>query len=509
MTILDLEVSRHFFASVAEEMGAALMRASFSPNIKERRDFSCAVFDAAGRMVAQAAHIPVHLGSTPMSVRAALDAFEFVPGMTVALNDPYCGGTHLPDVTLVTGVFDAHQVLRFLVANRAHHADVGGITPGSMPLSAHIDDEGFRFGPTVLNDAFVRQFCDASRTPDERAGDLQAQLASNHRGVERLAQALESTLHADRTDALLAHSEMMMRQVLREIPDGRYTFSDVMDSDGMGTNDIPISVTVTVEGETIMVDFSDAPDQVRGPVNVPRAVTASAVYFAVRCLAPEDMPSNDGFMRCVDVVTRPGSVLDAAWPAPVAIGNVETSQRVADVVFGALAQALPHHVCAASQGTMNNTLIGGIDPRTGAPFSYYETIAGGMGAGEGVAGASALHSHMTNTLNTPVEALEHAYPFRVVRYAVRRHTGGRGTFRGGDGVERVYRCPAGLTVTLMTERRTSAPYGLAGGAPGARGSNILVRDGVRTELPDKVTFVTQEGDDVIVQTPGGGGFGQP
>ncbi len=508
MTDIRIEIARHFFASVAEEMGAALMRAAFSPNIKERRDYSCAVFDATGQMVAQAAHIPVHLGSTPMSVRAALDAFEFVPGLEVALNDPYAGGTHLPDVTLVSGVFDELGELRFLVANRAHHADVGGISPGSMPLSKHIDEEGIRFGPTKLTDDFIEEFCAASRTPDERRGDLAAQRAANRRGASRLAEALRDNKHVDMTDSLIDYSERMMRAVISRIPDGRYGFADVLDSDGRGALKIPVTVSITVEKDQIIVDFLDAVDQVHGPVNVPRAVTVSAVYFAVRCLGPAEMPSNAGYMRCIDIRTRPGSFLDAVWPAPVAIGNVETSQRVADVVFGALALACPSEISAASQGTMNNILIGGHDPRHDQPFAYYETIGGGMGAGPTHDGASGVHSHMTNTLNTPIEALEHAYPFRVSQYAIRRGSGGAGRNTGGDGVIRTYEFSHPMTVTLMTERRSSRPYGLQGGEPGKAGQNQLIRDGNTTELPDKVTLEVCSGDVIRLLTPGGGGFGQ-
>ncbi len=508
MTDIRIEIARHFFASVAEEMGASLMRAAFSPNIKERRDYSCAVFDAQGQMVAQAAHIPVHLGSTPMSVRAALDAFTFVPGLEVVLNDPYAGGTHLPDVTLVSGVFDELGELRFLVANRAHHADVGGISPGSMPLSKHIDEEGIRFGPTRLDDDFVDRFCAASRTPDERRGDLAAQRAANRRGAIRLAEALAANKHVGMLDALIDYSERMMRAVISRMPKGRYDFADALDSDGQGTFDIPLRVSVTVEDDHMVVDFMDAVDQVQGPVNVPAAVTASAVYFAVRCLAPSEMPSNAGYMRCIDIRTRSGSFLDAIWPAPVAIGNVETSQRVADVMFGALALACPDKVSAASQGTMNNILIGGQDPRHGKPFAYYETIGGGMGAGPDHDGASGVHSHMTNTLNTPIEALEHAYPFRINRYAIRRSSGGAGTYRGGDGVVRAYEFDHEVTVTLMTERRASRPYGLDGGEAGKAGRNLLIREGITTELPDKITMETRPGDVIQIHTPGGGGFGQ-
>lgn len=522
MNAIELEIYRHLFASIAEEMGATLMRAAFSPNIKERRDYSCAIFDAAGEMVAQAAHIPVHLGSTPLSVQAAIHAIDMRSGDHVVLNDPFAGGTHLPDITLVSPVFDDAGQVCFYVANRAHHADVGGIAPGSLPLSTSIDDEGIRLGPTLWSDLVEDEIARASRTPEERRGDLRAQIAANRRGQVRLGEHLArrgaTLLGASR--ALQDYSERFMRRILADMPDGAWEFEDFLDDDGQGNGPLRVHCRLEIQGDEAVVDFSDSSPQTVGPLNVPRAVTLSAVLYVFRCLAPAELPSNGGYMRCVHLVTRPGTLVDAEYPAAVAAGNVETSQRITDVMIGALARALPGRLPAASCGSMNNVLIGGIDRRAASPgepgraFAYYETIAGGSGAGRdadgrGFAGASAVQTHMTNTLNTPVEALEHAYPFRIGEYRVRRGSGGRGEFSGGDGVVRSYEFTAPATVTLMTERRQRAPWGMEGGASGAPGENLLVRDGQTTPLAAKCTFEVDAGDIVVIKTPGGGGFGHP
>jgi N-methylhydantoinase B len=506
---IDLEIFRHVYTSIAEEMGATLMRSAFSPNIKERRDYSCAVFDADGGMIAQAAHIPVHLGSTPMSVRAALDAFgELGPDDHIILNDPYAGGTHLPDITLVSPVHDSDGVLRFIVANRAHHADVGGMTPGSLPLSKTIDDEGVRLPPTRWSDEVREAIAGESRTPDERRGDLRAQFAANLRGRRRLQEWLGRAGFQEAALDLQNYSERFMRSILADAPDGSWRFVDYMDDDGHGTEDIRIECELTLRGDGAIVDFDGTDSQVTGPINVPRSVTVSAVLYAFRCLAPPELPSNAGYMRCVDVRAPRGTLVNAEYPAAVAVGNVETSQRIADVVFGALSRALPDRVPAASCGSMNNVTMGGEDPRTGRPFAYYETLAGGAGAGPTWHGASAVHTHMTNTLNTPVEALEHAYPFRVVEYAVRRGSGGGGRFVGGDGVVRSYQFDSPATVTLMTERRRRRPWGLAGGGDAKAGRNVRVRDGEEEVLPPKTTFEVRPGDVIRIETPGGGGFGE-
>ncbi|AWV88305.1 hydantoinase B/oxoprolinase family protein [Bradymonas sediminis] len=522
MNAIELEIFRHLFASIAEEMGATLMRSAYSPNIKERRDFSCAIFDAAGEMVAQAAHIPVHLGSTPLSVRAAIDAIKMTPKMHVVLNDPFAGGTHLPDITMVSPVFDAAGEVRFYVANRAHHADVGGISPGSLGLSKSIDEEGIRISPTAWSEALEDEIAAASRTPQERRGDLRAQIAANRRGRQRLQEQLarqpEKVLAA--CADLQDYSERFMRRIIAQMPDGQWEFEDFLDDDGMGNGPLKIRCTLTISGDAASVDFRGTDAQTAGPLNVPRAVTLSAVLYVFRCLAPPELPSNGGYMRCVKLMTEPGSLVDAQYPAAVAAGNVETSQRITDVVIGAFSKAIPGQVPAASCGSMNNILIGGADPRRvaggsaiDADFAYYETIGGGSGAcpgvdGQGYAGESAVQTHMTNTLNTPVEALEHAYPFRVAEYRVRRGSGGQGAFRGGDGVVRAYEFDAPATVTLMTERRDRAPWGLEGGEDAKVGENLLVRDGVTRQLPNKCTVEVQAGDRVIIKTPGGAGAGR-
>ncbi len=512
MNAIELEIFRHLFASIAEEMGVALMRSAFSPNIKERRDFSCAIFDASGEMVAQAAHIPVHLGSTPLSVRAAIDAVDMGPGDHVVLNDPYAGGTHLPDITVVSPVFDASGAVRFYVANRAHHADVGGITPGSLPLSRHIDEEGVRLAPTPWSRELEDHIASESRTPQERRGDLRAQIAANLRGRQRLVEQLERRGEEvyRASQALQDYSARFMRRIIGEFPDGEWRFEDVLDDDGQGNGPLTIRCRLAIDGEHAVVDFTGTDAQTDGPVNVPRAVTLSAVLYVFRCLAPPELPSNGGYMRCVEVVTEPQTLVDARYPAPVAVGNVETSQRITDTVIGAFAQAMPGRMPAASCGSMNNVMIGGMDPRGPAPqpFAYYETIAGGSGAGRDFDGASAVHTHMTNTLNTPVEALEHAYPFRVAAYRVRRGSGGDGLHHGGDGVVRVYAFDSPATVTLMTERRDHAPWGLAGGDDAQKGQNVLVRDGEETRLANKCTVEVRPGDTIIMKTPGGGGYGK-
>ncbi len=515
---IGLEVFRHLFAAIAEEMGQRLMRSAYSPNIKERRDFSCALFDAQGDMIAHAAHIPVHLGSAPLSVQACLAAFDSIgDGDRFILNDPFAGGTHLPDITVVAAcVLDGR---RFFVASRAHHADVGGKTAGSLPIGTHIDDEGYRLGPTRVSDGVLDAICRASRTPAERRGDLLAQLAAVRCGVDRLRELCRR--HGPDTvagfgDALQHYTERCIRGVIAAIADGTYRFEDVLDDDGCGRRDIALRCTLHIEGEEAAVDLSASDDQVAGPVNAVRAIAVSAVMYVLRCLGPGDLPSNSGVLRPVRIVTRPGSIVDARYPAAVAGGNVETSQRIVDVVLGALAQAMPDRIPAASCGSMNNLLIGGLVP---ASFAYYETIAGGAGAGPDGDGASAIHTHMTNTLNTPVEALEHAYPFRVERYAMRDRSGGApgrepqpgraGRHRGGDGVVRSYVIEAPAEVTLLTERRRHGPYGLQGGEPGATGRNMLTTpEGAARELPAKCSLRVEPGTRLTVETPGGGGWGR-
>jgi N-methylhydantoinase B len=525
---IALEIFKNLFISVAEEMGVTLGRTAYSPNIKERRDFSCACFVGDGQMIAQAAHIPVHLGAMPASVRAALEAFDtWAPGDLVVLNDPYLGGTHLPDITMVSPVFvDGMEDPPFFVTSRAHHADVGGMSPGSMPLASEIYQEGLIIPPVKLVEAgeAVRAVLDIIlrnvRTPVERRGDLAAQMAAHRVGERRLQEivdryGLEETLRFGR--GLLAYAERLTRAAIHRIPEGVYTFVDEMDDDGnpdaQPADTAPggpqIRVAVTVAGGEMTADFAGSSPAVVGPLNAVRAITESATWYVARCVAGADIPANSGAFAPVRVLVPRGSILDAEPPHAVAGGNVETSQRIVDVVLGALAQALPDRIPAASLGTMNNLTIGGLDPERGAPFAYYETVGGGAGAGPDSDGLSGVHVHMTNTLNTPVEALEYACPFRVRRYALRPGSGGRGVHRGGDGLIREieFLCPA--AVTILSERRRTAPYGLDGGEPGARGRNVLIRDGEEQDLPGKVQFRARQGDVLSMRTPGGGGWGAP
>ena len=513
-----LEVFKNRFASISEEMGVTLMRTAFSPNIKERRDFSCAVFDAAGDMIAQAAHIPVHLGSMPLSVKTAIKSIRWKAGDMVILNDPFKGGTHLPDITLVAPVFADTDEPCFYVANRAHHADVGGMSSGSMPLSTSIFQEGVIIPPLrivregVVDRNLMAFFLNNVRTPAEREGDFSAQIMANVTGVRRTrdlirANTLETV--AFYAESLMAYAERMIRHTIRDLPDGRYEFEDFMEDDGFSRKDIRIHVALTIAGDEAVLDFSGSDDQVPGSINAVHAITLSAVLYAFRSLVPKDIPTNAGCLRPVRVLTRKGSVVDARFPAAVAGGNVETSQRLVDVVLGALSRARPEAIPAASQGTMNNITIGGVDPETGEAFAYYETLGGGTGATAVTDGENAVHSHMTNTLNTPVEALEYSYPFLVSEYSIRRGTGGRGRRNGGDGLTREIRLLADAEITVLSERRARGPYGLYGGLPGKKGKNTIIRDGVAEERPGKFSCPLKKGDRIRIETPGGGGYGEP
>lgn len=513
-----LALYQGFFASVAEDMGTTLMRTAHSPNIKERLDHSCAVFDAGQRLVAQAAHIPVHLGSMPQAVAAAAARGPFTPGDVILVNDPYQGGTHLPDITLVSPVFlGRERAPRFYVASRAHHADVGGAAPGSMPLGREVYEEGFRAPPVFLErggrvqDDVLALLLANVRTPEERRADLRAQLGAQRTGIQRLRALAERLGAADLERAALAlmdHAERCVRDALRAMPPGTHRFDDLLDDDGLGTKDIRIRATVTIGRGRIRVDFSGSSPQVAGPVNAVAAVAHAASYYAVRCVLGGDFPVNAGAFRPIEVIAPEGSVVNARPPAAVAAGNVETSQRIVDAVLGALAKAVPDRVPAASSGTMNNLLIGGIDPRTGARFSYYETLGGGHGAGPGWDGERAMQAHMTNTRNTPVEALEHAYPVLVHATRIRRGSGGRGHWKGGEGIERELELLAPARVTVISERRARGPYGLRGGKPGAPGRN-RVRAPARPEkrLAAKVVVDLPQGTVLTIASPGGGGFG--
>jgi N-methylhydantoinase B/oxoprolinase/acetone carboxylase alpha subunit len=515
---VEFEIFRSLFVSIAEEMGVTLSRTGFSPNIKERLDYSCAIYDARGETIAQGDHMPVHLGAMPLSVRAAIDAGPMGRGDMVVLNDPFRGGTHLPDITLVAPVFagrDRHPA--YYVASRAHHSDVGGMSPGSMPLAQEIYQEGLILPPVkllaggrVVSDVLQLILANV-RTPDEREGDLTAQVAANRVGELRLHDAVRryGRARVDRYAAeAQAYTERILRHTIAGLPDGEYRFEDALDDDGFSEEPVPIRVTVTITGDRAVVDFSGSGPQTRGGVNANFAITLSATLYVFRCLVTEDVLYNAGIARAVEVRAPEGSIVNARRPAAVAAGNVEASQRITDVVLGALAAACPDLIPAASQGTMNNVTLGGTHPVSGRPFAYYETLGGGMGGRPGLAGISAVHTHMSNTRNTPIEAIEHDLPVRIRRYAVRAASGGAGAFAGGDGLVREYEVLADTSVTILSERRRSRPYGLRGGKPGASGVNTLVRaDGREEPLPGKVRIHLAAGERLRIETPGGGGYG--
>ena len=588
---VELEIFKSLYHSIAEEMGATLRRTAFSPNIKERRDYSCAVFDGDGEVIAMGDHMPVHLGSMPMSVRAAIAASEFTggmqPGDVVMLNDPFRGGTHLPDITLVAPVYvdgaskargrvarghtsrDARglrgqTIPDFYVASRAHHADVGGAYPGSMGLCREIYQEGVRIPPVKLMSAGKMQLdllallLNNVRTPEEREGDLSAQLAACHTGAERLREVcarygVEKAKGAARE--LLEYSEELMRAFLGRVPAGEYRAEDFLDGDGISDKPVRIAVEVklhqlsvrgkkrqqdaaaTAGGDAgatlpagrerrregmrthmVTVDFTGSDPQVEGSVNAVEAITYSACFYVFRCLLADDVPATAGLMRPIQVIATEGTIVNALPPAAVAGGNVETSQRIVDVLMRALAQAIPERIPAAASGTMNNLTIGGSDlrngdlregnPRTGQPFAYYETIAGGMGARPSEPGVSGVHTHMTNSLNTPAEALEYAYPLRVRRYSLRTGSGGDGKHRGGDGIVREIEVLTDCSVTLLADRRTRGPWGLAGGGDGAPGTaSVIRRDGSVEEMPGKFSTQLGAGERIRIESPGGGGWG--
>ena len=550
---IELEVFKNLYHSIAEEMGAALRRTSFSPNIKERRDYSCAVFDSNGQVLAMGDHMPVHLGSMPMSVAAAIEHCQMEKGDIVMLNDPFRGGTHLPDITLVMPVYvgsiDGQTQLaqhrkntksggrrrpphtttpHFYVASRAHHADVGGAFPGSMGPCREIYQEGFRIPPVkimrkgkIVADVLALLLNNV-RTPEEREGDLGAQIAACQTGAQRLQELCErygvNRVKSAAAD-LLAYSEELVRSFLKSVPAGTYRAEDFLDNDGITDAPVRIAVTLTVDhvglgrsrqkaGPEIHVDFTGSSRQVQGAINAVEAIAYSACFYVFRCLLREDVPATAGLMRPIRVVAPSGTVANAKPPAAVAGGNVETSQRIVDVLLKALAQAIPDQIPAAASGTMNNLTIGGTDPRTGDPFAYYETIAGGMGARSTKDGVSGVHTHMTNSLNTPAEALEYAYPIRLRQYSLRSGSGGRGLHTGGDGIVREIEVLTDSQVTLLSDRRSRGPYGLAGGKDGTPGrTTILHLDGSTEKLSSKCSVRLLAGERVRVETPGGGGWG--
>jgi N-methylhydantoinase B len=523
---IELSIFQNAVHSIAEEMGATLRRTALSPNIKERRDYSCAIFDGEARVIAMGDHMPVHLGSMPMSVETAIAQLAPGPGDIVILNDPYAGGTHLPDITMVLPVFlDDATRPAFYIANRAHHADVGGMFPGSMGPARDIYQEGLRIPPVrlvragTIDEEMLALILLNVRTPQERRGDLDSQIGACRVGERRMRElALRYGAVRIQTliESLLDYSERLVRAELKKLPAGVFGAEDWLDDDGVRDAPIRIAAQLTVDAKAgeAMVDFLGSSAQVEGSVNAVRAITLSACFYVLRCLLPEDAPATAGILRPLTLKTRAGSVVDARPPAPVAGGNVETSQRIVDVLLRALSQAMPERVPAASAGTMSNLTIGGVDRRdvqtdeAGEPFTYYETTAGGMGARCGLDGISGVQTHMTNSLNTPVEALEYAYPFRVRRYGYRRGSGGEGKYRGGDGLMREIEVLTPAQVTLLADRRHFAPYGLQGGLPGETGRAVVMRqDGVE-ELRGKCSLTLEAGDVLRLETPGGGGWGE-
>jgi N-methylhydantoinase B len=514
-----LEIFKNLYHSVAEEMGASLRRSAFSPNIKERRDYSCAVFNGAGNVLAMGDHMPVHLGSMPMSVAAAIAELQLGAGDIALLNDPFAGGTHLPDLTMVMPVFvRGERKPAFYVSNRAHHADVGGAQAGSMGISREIYQEGFRIPPIKLmvggklQRDVLKLFLANVRTPEEREGDLTAQIASCRIGERRLAEiyAKYGKREIEEYAAhLLDYSAEMTRAALREIPNGTYRAEDFLDDDGIIERPIRIAVKITIRGANAVVDFTGSDPQCAGSLNAVAAIAYSAVYYVFRCLLNEQVPATSGLMRPIKIISPEGTIVNARPPAAVAAGNVETSQRIVDTLLRAMAKALPDRIPAASQGTMNNFTFGGADPRrNGAPFAYYETIAGGMGARPDRDGISGIHTHMTNSWNSPIEVMEHAYPVRVLHYGFRHGSGGVGLYRGGDGLIREVELLVDMEVGLLGDRRKRGPYGLSGGQPGKPGRNEIRVKGKKGHLPSKCAFHATSGTVIRIESPGGGGWGK-
>lgn len=509
MNPVELSLFSSRISAVCDEMGALLQRAAFSPNIRDRLDFSCAVFDAAGELCAQAAHIPVHLGSMAYAMRGIVSQCEWAAGDMIVLNDPFLGGTHLPDVTLISPVFVDGALVGF-VANRAHHADIGAESPGSMPISRSLEEEGMILPPTLLvrggqlDELVMQSVLDQTANPITMRGDFAAQISANQLAVERMHALVAqdgATSFADKLEVLNEYAERLAAQTLNDIPEGEYLFEDQMDDDGLGIEAISIRLKLSVKAGQVSLDFAGTDAQVPGNINCPLSVTAAAVYYAFRCLMPEHTPACAGSFRSIHIAAPAGCLVNAERPAAVAAGNVETSTRIVDVVLGALAQALPEKIPAASHGSMNNLAMGA---RGEQGWDYYETIGGGMGASAQTSGLSAVQTHMTNTLNTPIEVLERNYPLRIREYAVREGSGGVGKHRGGNGLVREYEFLADAQATLLTERRLQAPWSLAGGVDGERGRNVLNGQ----SLKGKQSLTLKPGDRLRIETPGAGGWGR-
>ncbi len=512
MNPVELKLFSSRVSSICDEMGTVLRRTAFSPNIKDRLDFSCALFSAEGKLFAQAAHIPVHLGSMAFAMASITENRPWRDGDMLVLNDPYLGGTHLPDVTLVSPVFiERGERLIGFVANRAHHANIGCDTPGSMPISSSLEEEGLLIPPTLLfaSGELQRTTLKLLQMAGESlAGDFAAQAGANWLGVQRLQALLETMSCAEYEqgmEELNDYADRITASAIAELKTGEYSFVDYLDDDGCGQSNIKLALTLSIRPDHLLLDFRESAAQVAGNLNCPESVVAAAAFYCIRCLLPGDPPACEGLFRRILLKTRKGSILNANRPAAVAAGNVETSSRLVDLVFGALAKALPERVPAASQGTMNNVAMGRIDSATGARWDYYETLAGGSGAGPKTAGRDAVHSHMTNTLNTPIESLEMHYPLRVHRYAVRAGSGGEGRHGGGAGIVREYEFLEEAQLSLLTERRSVSPWGLNEGGEGLRGKNSLNGEA----LPGKCSLRVKRGDRLLIETPGGGGWGKP
>ncbi|ORU89819.1 MAG: 5-oxoprolinase [Cycloclasticus sp. symbiont of Poecilosclerida sp. M] len=507
MNAIELSIFFSRMESVCGEMGVLLQRAAFSPNIKDRLDFSCAIFDASGLLCAQAAHIPVHLGSMAFAMKDIVDQFEWHAGDMVVFNDPYLGGTHLPDVTLVCPIHVDELLVGFVV-NRAHHADIGSEAPGSMPLSTILEEEGLIIPPQKIISQFkkqatLEQILNQLNNSIESVGDFNAQISVNQRGCERMEALIEGytvSAYEEALEHLNAYGDRLMLGFLEQVPGGVYVFSDVMDGDGLGTVDIKIKVALSISHTGIRVDFTGTDAQVKGNINCPLSVVAAAVYYVFRCLLPSNTPACDGVFRRIKLIAPEGCLVNSIKPAAVAAGNVETSTRLVDVVMGALAKAIPDKVPAASQGSMNNVAMGMRNDKES--WNYYETIGGGMGAGAQYSGLSGVQTHMTNTLNTPIESLEMHYPLRVTRYSLRKNTGGKGLHTGGDGLCREIEFLDNAQVTVLTERRSHQPWGLQGGEAGVEGANWLNK----TPMPAKASVQVALGERLLIETPGGGGW---
>ena len=512
MNPIELKLFSSRVSAICDEMGTVLRRTAFSPNIKDRLDFSCALFSSNGKLFAQAAHIPVHLGSMAFAMESIIENRQWASGDMLVLNDPYLGGTHLPDVTLIAPVFvEQGASLLGFVANRAHHANIGCDTPGSMPISSSLEEEGLIIPPTLLfKSGQLQQEALAllQMQGDSLNGDFAAQAGANTLGVQRL-QSLLATMSISDYDQgmkeLNDYADRITANTIAELQVGEYSFTDYLDDDGCGQLSIRLALTLRIGRDHLELDFRDSSKQVAGNLNCPESVVAAAAFYCVRCLLPGDPPACEGLFRRIHLRTKAGSIVNANRPAAVAAGNVETSSRLVDLVFGALAKVLPDRIPAASQGTMNNVAMGHIDDETGERWDYYETLAGGIGGGPTTSGRDAVHSHMTNTLNTPVESLEMHYPLRVHRYAVRRGSGGKGKHHGGAGIVREYEFLDEAQLTLLSERRLLSPWGLNEGGAGMKGRNSLNGE----TLPGKCSIVVKQGDRLLIETPGGGSWGEP